>query len=413
MKTNHDVKVRDRKFSLKTVSVITLLASLLVFATTYYVFSPATINVYLDDHPASATFTIKTDGTYYWAVRFDGYKAYETTNFGSTVNSAIDAYNGGLIYIASGTYTFTPSTGIDVDQEGTTLQGAGYDTVILSPAGFNDHMIHVTASYAKIKNMKLDGQDYQGAAYDGILLDGAGVGGLDVDNIWVEDCGQDGIHLGDDDATWEGNYAKMGNHLVSASNGRYGIYFSYDATDSELHDFLVKQHNGAGDAGLAIECGNLRITNGHCWGNTYEMTVAQADHVTGLLVSNVIFADASGTGAGSHRLYHSSETYRFLDSSFVNCEFWVAKLTTDNASDGFHCEGIARGITIQGCVFRGTPEAGTPTEGRYAIYMDSSVDYATITGNTIRNFGMADPIYTTGVSNLEEAHNVVFTYAGY
>ena len=377
------------------------------------IIDPATINVYLDDIPDGSTFSVQTDGTFYWATRFDGTKSYETTDFGSTVNSAIDAYGGGRIYVGQGTFTFTASTGIDIDQEGTTLEGSGYDTLILAPAGFNDQMIHVTADYAKIKNMRLDGQDLQGAAYDGILLDGAGNGGLDVDNVWVEDCGQDGIHLGDDDATWEGNYAKMGNHLVSSSNGRYGIYFSNDASDSELHDFLVKQHNGAGDAGIRVEAPNVRINTGHCWGNTYEMVIAELDSVSGLLVNTVGFQDGSGTTAGSHRVYHSSETYRFLDSSFVNCEFWVSKLTTDNASDGFHCEGIARGITIQGCVFRGTDEDGTPTEGRYAIYMDASVNYVSIVGCTIRNFGMADPIYTTGVSNLEEAHNVVFTYAGY
>lgn len=54
---------------------------------------PASINVYLDDLPAIATYTIKSDATNYWAVRYDGEVLWESTNASYTINSALSGGN--------------------------------------------------------------------------------------------------------------------------------------------------------------------------------------------------------------------------------------------------------------------------------------------------------------------------------
>jgi len=68
-------------------------------------------NVYLDDLPSTATYTIKTDVTNYWAVRYDGKQLWASTNVSYTMQSAIDSMTVGEICFLIGEYSFlTPVT---------------------------------------------------------------------------------------------------------------------------------------------------------------------------------------------------------------------------------------------------------------------------------------------------------------
>lgn len=121
MKSN---QIRDRKVSLKTISVIMLVAILLTSLTTYFVFSSpngfSAPNVYLDDLPSSASYVIKTDGTYTWAVRYDGAISWNGTDAVTVIQSAIDVLtSGGKIFVTSGTYLITnvkiqPTSNIEI-----------------------------------------------------------------------------------------------------------------------------------------------------------------------------------------------------------------------------------------------------------------------------------------------------------
>lgn len=53
------------------------------------IYDPATINVYLDDLPAPVSYVVKTDATNTWCVRYDGYKASESTNAATVINYAL------------------------------------------------------------------------------------------------------------------------------------------------------------------------------------------------------------------------------------------------------------------------------------------------------------------------------------
>jgi hypothetical protein len=325
------------------------------------------------------------------------------TNFASALEFASNNASGGDIYVCKGTYEFSGNDGFDITQAGTHLHGAGYDTVFTVASGFADHVIHVTADYVKLDGFRIDGTG-QSASYDGILLDGNGNGGLQAEYITVEDCGRDGIRLGDVDSTWEGNWAKLGPKLIIRNNGEYGLYLTYDATDTEIHDFLISGHSGVGDAGICVEGDNVRISTGHLWGNENEMLIAETKSVSGLLVSNVGIMD--GGTQGGHRVLHSSG-YNFRDSVFVGCEFWVCKLSASDTYDGIHLSGDSWNIVISSNIFRGADENDTPLEGKYAVYMDASVSNCTIVANSIRMFAQADPIYTTGAIDVTESANVI------
>lgn len=358
-------------------------------------------------HEASYVIGVYNSTFYYAQNSTTGEHEFLGTNAGTIINNVIDSANGGDIYLTSGTFTLPASTGIDADQVGTHLRGSGYDTVIAVSGTFADHIIHVTADYVTISDLRIDGTG-QTSSYDGIIEDGNGNGGLLVHHVTIEDCGRDGIRLGDEDSSWEGNWAKI-HHVVIKNNGQYGIHFTYDATDSELLDFLISGHDGSGDAGINVGCDNIRITTGHLWGNEYEMKVAEDDYggkgsVNGLIVSNVGFMD--GGGQGSHRIYHAGSK-NFINSAFSGCEIWVAKLAGVDTYDGFYLAGDTWCVSITGCVFRGDNEVDTK-QGRYGIFMDASVHNCTIVSNTFEGFAQADPIQTTGALNLQEGYNVVY-----
>lgn len=96
MKTNQTIKEKlSCKFGLKTIFSLILVAILLTSFASYMVFSnPVSPNVYLDDLPATAYFTVKSDSTNYWTVRYDGYKASEGTTAHTIINNAIDGLSG-------------------------------------------------------------------------------------------------------------------------------------------------------------------------------------------------------------------------------------------------------------------------------------------------------------------------------
>lgn len=86
-------------------SLVFALAFLLLAS---FVQATAVRNIYLDDYPAQATYTIKTDGTNVWAVKYDGDVLYESTNASYVMNSAISVCGDyRSVYVSSGNYTLT------------------------------------------------------------------------------------------------------------------------------------------------------------------------------------------------------------------------------------------------------------------------------------------------------------------
>ena len=293
-----------------------------------------------------------------------------------------------------------------MDQTGAFVAGNGYDTIFTGNA-LADDIIDVSVANCWVQNLQVDGTG-QTATYDGVAFRGTSGSGFRAFNLLIQNCAQDGIHIGSGSGDgWQGNWGKVHTCQIK-NNGRYGMYLDYDATDCEIYDLTISGHNGAGDAGLNIESDNVRISGCHLWGNENEMLIAEERSVSGALFSNMGFMD--GGGQGTARVYHASNSYNLKDSAFVGCEFWAAKLAASNTTncDGMYMAGGMISVTITGCTFRGADEDDTPIEGRYAVYIDASAYSCVILGNTVRNFGMAAPIYSTGSTGCEIAHNTYY-----
>lgn len=355
----------------------------------------------------SYTYICYLNGSNYQFRNHLGTIQYTSTDSSKVVNFAIaNCSTGDSVFLKADTFSLPASTGINIGVNGIRLFGEGYGALLSVASGFNDHIIDITGNNVEIDHLRIDGTN-QGATYNGIWQEPSSTG-LRAHNLIIENCGQDGIRLGDTDASWEASWAKLGPTIVIRNNGEYGIYFTYDATDCELHDFLISGHNGAGDAGICVDSDNIRISTGHLWGNCYEFKLAEGHSVDGLLVSNVGIMDGGGVGnGGQHRIYHTSSNV-LRNFQFTGCEIWVAKLNTRfDTYDGFYIVGTAYAGVITSNVFRGNSDSTDydQRQGRYAINFDASVSNCTIACNSIMRFNQTDPIYTVGATNIQESLN--------
>jgi phage baseplate assembly protein gpV len=375
-------------------AIIVILGLILIGSITFSAIQATTPNTgpyYLDVPFGSASYFIGifANGTYY-SIAASTWHVTTSTNFTALCNTDLSS---GDVQLQAGTFTIAGGGGLTISASNRRLTGTGYNT-ILQASSLSDHMIDVSNDNTIIRDMDIDGTGQTSG--HGIYYHGSG-SGLRIEQVIVEDCYQDGISLGSGSGDgWQGNWAKI-NTVQIRNNGRYGIYFNYDATDTELSDFLVSGHSGSGDAGLNVEADNVRITTGHLWGNENELLLAEERSVSGAVFSNVGFMD--GGSQGTSRIKHTSGSYYAKDITISGGEVWAAKLAAVNASDGIEITGLAYSISITGVVFRGENEVGTH-QGRYAIHLSSDVEDCVILGNTADGFCASDPYYENGATGL-------------
>ena len=87
---------------LKTFLVSLTLVSVIFLASIAYVVSNGGFtapNIYLDDLPSTASYTVKTDGTYFWAVRYDGKIDTSSTNSSLVQQYALAHFTNGTLYL--------------------------------------------------------------------------------------------------------------------------------------------------------------------------------------------------------------------------------------------------------------------------------------------------------------------------
>ena len=131
-------------------------------------------NRYFEAYELPYSYMISTDGTYYYATRYDGYLAYggsanrggaSGTNASAVIQSAINALGttGGKIFIKAGTYVLTDT--LVINKDGIIVEGEGYApeeskaTTLRLGNAINKDMIDITGGARKVKlsSLFLDG----------------------------------------------------------------------------------------------------------------------------------------------------------------------------------------------------------------------------------------------------------------
>lgn len=112
----------------------------------------ASKNVYLDDLPASATYTIKTDGVNYWAVKYDGSISWSSTDAGTVITNCVGSNRE--VFLTAGTYSgHVQISGVSnfklVGAEGAKIQ---------MPVSTSYNVIEiVNSNFVTIENLEIDG----------------------------------------------------------------------------------------------------------------------------------------------------------------------------------------------------------------------------------------------------------------
>lgn len=100
----------ENKSLVRTVKVSVIVSLLLLAFWAGFIFaSPGFTapNIYMDDIPSSASYVVKTDGTYFWAVRYDGKLLWSGTDDDNVIQGAINNSSaiGGTVFVKAGTYS--------------------------------------------------------------------------------------------------------------------------------------------------------------------------------------------------------------------------------------------------------------------------------------------------------------------
>jgi len=97
MNSNHIAKMRDRPVPLKNVVLVVVITTVFSVSLTVMILGLPSggRNIYLDDIPSSATYVIDSDGTNYWATRYDGKIEFYGTDASTVIQSALNALTSG------------------------------------------------------------------------------------------------------------------------------------------------------------------------------------------------------------------------------------------------------------------------------------------------------------------------------
>jgi hypothetical protein len=392
MKSNQTLKIRDRKFSLKTlvasVSIATITSILL---TSIYFASLA----YLDTLPSTAIYTIETDGVgNYRAIRYDGEQLWESTDASYTINTAISS--GKNIIFKEGTFELSNPLSL---KHGIILEGMGENTVIKQESGANlDYLIYIYlntgSSFGRVqlRNFVLDGNKagQTGGSGYGIYSDTYSSVYSDYvlfQDLYIKDTYGIGIET-------NGNYYEFDNVYVYGAGSHGFVIRDYHA---RLVNTVARKNVGDGyllrGTGLHSLLGVRSLQNNgngiHLYGIDY------GDLRSEIIGGSAMMNDKHGI------LFEGASNNRIIGVSIEGNSYAIA-----NASDNIHFKSYGSTHSdnniLEGNTIKGNGNV------RYQIYeADSNQDYNLVQGNEILDDGQTGKILVQG-SNSKVKNNIGF-----
>jgi hypothetical protein len=355
------------------------------------IYDPATINVYLDDLPSQAYFTVKSDGTNYWAVRYDGYKAYEGTVAHTIINNAIAAlpartakYTIALFGVFSLTGSITPANYLILDcSEANIIYTASVSDGVSMSGKHDINILGGTwTGYTYLKASNLDWVDLKSTCY----------------NVYVRDCVITNFYHGFvADSTCYNLHVESCNFVdrIGDSDGGAGVQFS-GAYDSEVLGcrFNIWGNGVLSDVGAST--GIKIIGNDFSgWGGgdknhgVYLDSGGGASH-SNVVANNVFHTPIQGTGTGltikSYDNVVSGNVFRDLDR-------WAIQIYSETIT--MHADYN----TIIGNTFEGsTSWAGIAIGGVGGVPMAGNTLHNMVIGNIFSTFTSGTAIYVAGQS---------------
>lgn len=342
-----------KKLNWKLVSVV--LAVCLGVSVVYSAFAQAwTIpDIYMDDLPASATYTIKTDGTYYWAVRYDGKVSWTSTNCSYIVNSCYAALpEGGKIVMApyDGYYYLTSpvvsnSKSVLLCGESISYKdGFGQSTVFMA-ANYMEFMFHMDGQWSSFEKIAVHGNS-------------TGSGGIKLDGIdsYVDRC----FLLHCNNATNAAINLASTNHWVS----NCWIEWNALGINTVQNSYIYDNHFVENTQDIASVSYNVKITN-----NLFRSSSTRSLNLWSASSDTIVMGNI------------------FEATTAIN-EFIIFSQTANNT---IISNNIVKGNALAAYFIR--------------LYNNAVLNGIIITDNNIRTLGTAFIQYGTGLTGNVTAYN--------
>jgi hypothetical protein len=388
-------------------------------------------NIYLDNLPSTASYVISTDGTYYYAVRYDGYLAFGGPNnrggvSGTDASAVIQAVlnalpNGGKILIKNGFYNLNyvgthPAIGrpycLEI-HDGIVLEGESmYGTVLYVPApSSGDGVIITNKNYTKasggdrivVRNLTFKGTNVvSGTGYVtwvvGMIF--AGVYQSLIENVYGDHASiVVFLPLGDttnaENQTYAGkNYGNVVRNCIGrngvGSNGGFWLIDTYFIND-EFYDW--------GDDVILVArwAKNVNIINCVFDGSNHELIGSSTGQVSAgtdaaspnpndprmveVNIYNSIFrANIQNSGQRAGIAGNSGTTIRVYNSLIENQPCTSGPLSSEGG--GIVSLGI---LTVKNCIIRNNQGNGILFAPYATSSIASALEDAVIEGNEIYN----------------------------
>ncbi len=339
----------NRKHVKLSVSLLTviLLCSLGGFAYGQSGGSSNAVNIYLDDLPASATYTIKFDGVNYWAAKSDGSVLVKGTNGSQVYNQA------------AASLSHTHQQVIELTGEAWSINAPllayAHETLIVKTsislaAGSNCDML-LTADTNNFHCFILDGGDWDGNS-------------ASQSTGHIFNLGQTAEYAGSEPCVIRNVHAKEGYNDIIHLYNTYSYSMIWD-----IHDNVLGE---CGNAGIYInELVDSLVHDNIIQGNSYNLYMIGGNNI----ISNNYYS-----GAGVCNIYLYGNTFQF-NGGFIDCRGKPAII----------CDGVERS-QFNDLTIRSVSVTGDNTFDAI-ILQRSSLDATT---NCIKNNFNAILIYQTG-----------------
>ena len=193
--------------------------------------------------------------------------AYSDTDATTAIEWAINHLptDGGVVRLASGTYTVTST--IDILRSNVVLAGSGLGTVLYLASGSNCVVIRIgdgstTLSGIVIRDIEIDGNKAGNTGSTGIHLYGGGsttkIENSSIINCYIHDCNGDGIKM---------DYAEyiLIKDCRCINNYAHGIHMRYSSYNQIMSN--ICNYNGGNGIWLDTSCAYNKITKNTCNNN--------------------------------------------------------------------------------------------------------------------------------------------------
>lgn len=358
-------------------------------ATDFYLESIGNLTAYVEtlivDSYVSHFLTV-SGGTYY---AYAGGTLLDSSATLTTVFNSIMGDNPGNVLVGVGTFTNTGALNATATCN---IIGSGRSKTVFSNAN-NGDVFFVTASRVGLKHFTVDGNNGAVVGRHGIYIYRSS--GHRLEDLKVYDCDGDDIHIGESSGSFS-TIQCLGGKITQCYLGDTtqkttgsGIYVDYAATDWEITNSIMAEHETAGEAGMVIDGSNLNTALNHLWGNYYHVRLAiNAPSVEGWLSNGDKFMDGK-----RNAIYKGAEGNWWKNSQISGGYFWYAGEDAIDTYDSIDTTGNVRCIEIQ-ANFRGENTTGTHIT-KFIWEADANVDYCRITG-IVEGYNEADPITWAG-----------------